>query len=91
MHALQQLNDKLDELLKRYTALQTENKRLKKTVSQQIKVIDSLHEKLAAIEQNVTALHIGKSLEITDQKDAVKKQLDIVISEIDKILNTLND
>ncbi len=91
MHGLQQLNDKLDELLKKHTALQTENSRLKKTISQQIKTIDSLHEKLSAIEQNVTAIHIGKSLEIIDGKDSVRKQLDIVISEIDKILNTLND
>lgn len=91
MQELQLLNEKLDLLLKKYTALQAENKRLKETVSQQLRSIETLNNKLSSLEDNMQTTQIGKALISSDEKAVVKKQIDNVISEIDKILHTLND
>jgi ribosome assembly protein YihI (activator of Der GTPase) len=91
MQELQRLNEKLDVLLKKYSAVQTENKRLKATVAQQLESIESLNGKLGNVEEQMTALQIGKSILNEDQRDDMRKKLDNVIGEIDKILTTLND
>lgn len=91
MQELQLLNDKLDVLLKKYTVLLAENERLKATISHQQKSIESLNTNLASLEQSMAASHLGNSLSDDKEKAAMRKQLDNVISEIDKILTTLND
>ena len=90
MQELQLLNEKLNLLLKKYTALQAENKRLRATVSEQTTSIDKLNKKLSGLEEGLVANHIGSSMNDI-QKTGMRKQLDTVINEIDKILNTLND
>jgi len=91
MQELQLLNEKLDLLLKKYTALQAENARLKDTVSKQLKSIEGLNSKLSSLEENIGSAQIGKAVISNDEKNGVRKQIDNVIGEIDKILNTLND
>ncbi len=91
MQELTLLNDKLDRLLKKYTELQAENKRLKETVNTQLKSIETLNGKLALLEENMMAASIGTAMLNDDEKQVVKKQLDSVLAEIDKILATLND
>jgi len=91
MQELELLNNKLDTLLQKYTALQAENKRLKGSLAQQTRSMEELNGKLAGLEQNMAATHIGKDMLKGEDKEAVKKQLDTVIGEIDKILATLND
>jgi cell shape-determining protein MreC len=91
MQELELLNDKLDILLKKYTALQAENNRLKETVGQQLKSIETLNANLASLEESMTANRIGDNLGDDNEKNAMRKQLDNVIGEIDKILTTLND
>lgn len=91
MQELQLLNDKLDALLKKYTAVQAENLRLKEQAGQQLKEIETLHTKLAALEESAAARQINNSMADAKEKDAVRKQLDHVIGEIDKILTSLND
>jgi uncharacterized coiled-coil DUF342 family protein len=91
MQELQLLNDKLDMLLRKYAALQAENNQLKETVGTQLRSIETLNTKLASLEENMVATGIDKTLASSDDKTAMRKQLDNVIGEIDKILNTLND
>ncbi|MBS1687489.1 MAG: hypothetical protein JSS96_02095 [Bacteroidetes bacterium] len=91
MQELQLLNEKLDLLLKKYTALQAENVRLKETVSKQLKSIEGLNSKLSSLEENIGSAQIGKAVISNEEKNGVRKQIDNVIGEIDKILNTLND
>jgi predicted RNase H-like nuclease (RuvC/YqgF family) len=91
MEALDLLNNKVNMLLKKYAALETENKRLKATVSKQEKTVESLTKKLAALEQGMVSVHLGNAVVDEDEKDNMRSQLDNVIAEIDKILNTLND
>ena len=91
MQELTLLNDKLDRLLKKYTELQAENKRLKETVNTQLKSIETLNGKLALLEENMMVASIGTAMLNDGEKQVVKKQLDSVLAEIDKILATLND
>ncbi|MCD6063119.1 MAG: hypothetical protein K0R82_1030 [Flavipsychrobacter sp.] len=91
MQELQLLNDKLDALLKKYAALQAENTRLRETIARQLSSIESLNSNLAVLEQSVTATTISNSTANDKEKEAMRKQLDNVIVEIDKILTSLND
>lgn len=91
MEALDVLNKKLDTLLKKYVSLEAENKRLKETIAKEIKTTEKLTKKLASMEQNMVSVHIGKATGNADELDDMRSQLDNVIGEIDKILNTLND
>lgn len=91
MQELQLLNDKLDVLLKKYITLQAENKRLKDTIDKQTESIQGLTGKLSDLEQNMVAVQIGKSVLSDEERIKMRKQLDNVIGEIDKILTTLND
>ena len=91
MQELELLKGKLDMLLKKYAALQAENKSLKETIGSQQKSVDTLNSKLAGIEENMAHSHIGKTVADDSERIALRKQLDGVIGEIDKILTTLND
>lgn len=91
MQELNLLNDKVDALLKKYADLQAENKRLKDAVGLKEDLIEAMSNKLASLEENVMATSIGTSVLNDKDKEIVKKQLDTVLGEIDKILATLND
>lgn len=91
MQELQLLNDKLDILLRKYSALQAENERLKETIAQQLSSIETLNTNLASLEKSMVAVKIGGTLSDDKEKDAMRRQLDNVIVEIDKILTSLND
>ncbi len=91
MEGLDQLGKKLDMLLKKHTALEAENKRLKQIMAAQNKSVESLTKKVASLEQGMVSVRIGSATENEEEKDNMRHQLDSVIMEIDKILNTLND
>jgi predicted nuclease with TOPRIM domain len=85
------LNGKIDELIKQYTALLAENKRLQGVLESHTTTIDTLKSKIASLEKNGAVLDMSNVLTDHEDKDKMRKQLDNVIGEIDKILNTLND
>lgn len=87
---LQLLNKKLDLLLKKYAALQTENAKLQQTIEDQKATIAQRNTRIEELEQILVAAQTAKSLTAED-KEVMRKQLDSVIGEIDKILKTLND
>ena len=91
MQALDTLHKKLDMLLKKYAALESENSRLKETIAKQIKTEERLTKKLASLEQGMVSVHLGNAVSDGAEKENMRTQLDNVIAEIDKILNTLND
>ncbi len=91
MEALDTLNKKLDMLLKKHAALTAENKRLKETIAKQTKTEEKLNKKLASLEQGMVSVHLGSTVTDTEGQENMRKQLDNVIAEIDKILHTLND
>lgn len=91
MHALDKLDKKLTLLLKKYAALEAENKRLRETVATQATTVDALTAKLAELEHGMVSVHLGKTVVNEQEQNNMRTQLDHVITEIDKILNTLND
>ena len=91
MEALDTLNKKLDTLLRKFAALESENKRLKETIAKQIKAEEKLNKKLVSLEQGMVSVHLGKAVIDDEEKENMRQQLDNVIAEIDKILTTLND
>ncbi len=91
MQELQKLSEKLDLLLKKYGELQAENDRLKKTISEQLKSIETLNGKVGTLEDKMASVRLGQSALSVNDKIAVTKEIDTVISEIDKILVSLND
>jgi hypothetical protein len=91
MQELELLNNKLDLLLKRYTGLLAENKSLKGTIAKQQRSLEMLNAKLDGLEQNMMVSQISNTVADPKEKDALRKQLDTVIGQIDKILVTLND
>ena len=91
MEALDRLSKKLDTLLKKYAAMEAENKRLKETVAAQIKTTEKLQKKLTSLEKDMVSVNLGKTVENDEERENMRQQLDTVIAEIDKILNTLND
>lgn len=91
MQQLDVLNIKLDALLKKYAVLQAENKSLKDTVARQLQQIDALNEKTGRLEEDRHVTDIGKVVADNTDKAGVRKQIDSLIGEIDKILITLND
>jgi predicted RNase H-like nuclease (RuvC/YqgF family) len=91
MEALDQLSRKLDALLKKYSALEAENKRLQAAIGKQDKTMEALSKKLSSLENGMVSVHLGKTVTDDSEKENMRKQLDQVITEIDKILHTLND
>jgi cell division septum initiation protein DivIVA len=91
MEALDLLSKKLDLLLKKYAATEAENKRLRETVAAQTRSLDDLGRKLSSLEKDMVSVHIGSTGENEEDNENMRRQLDSVIAEIDKILNTLND
>lgn len=91
MQELDLLNGRLDILLKKYTALQAENKSLKASVNKQTQSMETLNKKLEGLEQSMLAQKVGNVVSDKEEQIALRKQLDTVIGEIDKILLTLND
>lgn len=91
MEALDTLNTKLDKLLKKHLAAEAENSRLKDTIAKHDKAMEALHKKIASLEHGMVSVHLGSTVSGEDEKVNMRRQLDNVIAEIDKILNTLND
>ena len=91
MEQLDLLNKKLDNLIKKFVGLKAENIRLRATIEGQNKVIQKLNKKVNTLDNSMVSVHLDKIGISGEEKEDMKRQLDGVISEIDKILNTLND
>ena len=91
MNSLELLKEKVGLLLKKHSALVAENAKLIKQIETQNNTIAGLKSDLAKVEQVGSNIDIEKAGVSVEEKDKMRKQLDSVIGEIDKILVTLND
>ena len=91
MDAINTLNSKLDQLLKKYAAAEAENKRLRIIIDGQNRMIQNLNKKVKSLEHNMVSVNLGSTNITDEEKDNMRQQLDVLITEIDKILTTLND
>lgn len=91
MQELELLQQKLDALLKRFSALQAENERLEKNRQQLSGVIADQQEKLNALEATLQsrAVVLSTSEMTEEQKVHFKQHLEQLISEIDKNIELL--
>ncbi len=85
------LGDKIDLLLKKDADLEKENARLRATIEGQNKAIQRLNKKVATLDNGMVSVHLSHADISDEEKENMRRQLDGVIAEIDKILTTLND
>ena len=91
MDSLLILQDKTDALIKKHQTVVAENKKLRALIDGQNKVIQKLNKKVSHLENNAVSVNLNQTGMNDEEKDDMKRQLDAVIGEIDKILLTLND
>lgn len=91
MQELTLLHTSLDKLLKKYTALQAENKSLLQTLREQNDSLQTLNKRVAELEEQLTTPKTADAMTGKEDKTAVRKQLNSLIGDIDKLLASLND
>lgn len=91
MQELDLLNDRLELILKKYTALQAENKKLQQVIVQQRMSIEELNGKMGQLEEELLTSKTSSAIHDDNDKKVMKKQIDTLIGDIDTILATLND
>lgn len=91
MNVIEELEKKLDALLRKFAALETENVRLREALLTQQKTITDLTDKLTGLEQGMVSVDLAKALDNEVETENMRRQLDSVIAEIDRILLVLND
>lgn len=91
MQELELLQQKLEQLLKRFVALQADQARLQQTVSRQTEIITDQKERILQLEKEIQLKSIVISASGTDgqEKEKLKKHLDNVIREIEKNIEML--
>jgi predicted nucleic acid-binding Zn-ribbon protein len=91
MQALDELNSKINLLLKKHAALEAENKRLKDAVTRHEKSEAKLNKQLAKLEKDMVSVNLKAAINDDEDRQNMRRQLDLAITEIDRILTTLND
>ncbi len=91
MQELTLLHSKLDKLLKKYAALQAEKESLQQALHEQKAELQQLNKKVALLEEQVTTAQTADVLATKGDKNAMRKQLNSLIGDIDKLLASLND
>lgn len=88
MKELESLQQKLEQLIKRYSALKAENERLEKMNAKQTEIIKAHEEKISALatELQMNSVAVAAS---GDERQKLKQHLDSVIKEIEKNIELL--
>lgn len=86
------LHTKLDKLLKKYEALRAENVVLTTNIQAQKDLLRAANQKVNKLEERLSIEQTGDVIASNNEdKAAVRKQLNGLIKDIDKLLATLND
>lgn len=91
MQELSILHTKLDKLLRQYLALEAERDALLLTIGRQKEEIAELEKRAGQVEEQLNLDRTGEALAGKEDKQAVRKQLNALIGDIDKLLASLND
>jgi NAD-specific glutamate dehydrogenase len=87
---LENLQGKLQNVLKQYQLLQKENVQLKKELEKQQSLISQKSEQLSVLHEQVDILKIGVKGWTEEEKKALEKRIDLYLKEIEKCLSILN-
>ncbi len=83
MDLIEKLKTKLDILINKYSELKEENKQLHSILISKDETIALLNNRTREIK--------NAAPDESDEKKNMQQQLDLIIADIDKILNTLDD
>ena len=88
---LKRIQDKLQQLLKQYTSLQSENNRLKKELEKNTKNSFVYQQNIDELKQQVAVLKITSgNWEESDKKD-FERRINVYIKEIDRCIALLSE
>jgi hypothetical protein len=88
---LKRVNEKLQQLLKQYQALQKENAKLKQEVSQSLNKHQLLSEELDKLQQKTEILKMSKGEMSEPEKKVFEKRINGYLKEIDRCIGLLNE
>lgn len=91
MEELDGLREKVDALIRQYKASQASIKKLTTALAKKDEEIGKLKDTITALNEQSLAHAAGTLLQTPKEREIVRKQLDAVIGEIDKILTAIND
>lgn len=91
MERLELLGQKVETLLRQYAKQRAELESKEKALKTKHAEVEMLQAQLAKAEERLLALEIGQAIPDAESRAASRRQLDAVISEIDKILMALHD
>ncbi len=89
MHELELLQQKLDQLLKRFASALADKERLEKTIAQQLLTIEQQQERIDNQEEELRARGVADSAYTDRDREKLKKHLDKVIQAIEKNIELL--
>ncbi|MFL9481325.1 hypothetical protein ACI6Q2_01025 [Chitinophagaceae bacterium LWZ2-11] len=87
---LQNLQQKLQQLLHNHKLLQQENDRLQKELNKTTGTLTEKVQQLESLEQQVDVLKLGVKGRGAEDKIILEKRIDLYLKEIDKCLALLN-
>ena len=87
---IQNIQEKLQHLLKQYHALQKENIKLKKELDKASQLQNDQLQTIQLLKQQVDGMHLGSQSLDEAEKLAFSKRIDAYLKEIDKCLALLN-
>lgn len=91
MDGMEALHNRVSAMLKQFGAVVQERDALRRELRKLRSEHEELQNRLARSEEALLALQIGKSIPDEELRSRSRRKLDEVITEIDKILMTLND
>ncbi|RXK83404.1 hypothetical protein [Filimonas effusa] len=87
---IQNLQEKLQLLLKSYQALQKENMQLKRDLALHQAALENKNFRLNQLEQQVDVLQVNAKTQTAEERKALEQRVDQYLKEIDKCLALLN-
>ncbi|MCB0698931.1 MAG: hypothetical protein H6551_03865 [Chitinophagales bacterium] len=91
MEELTLLHTKLDKLLKKHAAMKAEKEGLEEELRKQKTELEKLNKKVTNLEGQLATAKTAEALTGKEDKTAVRKELDVLIGDIDKLLASLDD
>ena len=88
---LKRIEDKANQLVKRYQQLQTENEQLRKEVRSSHERLDLYRNKLENLEEKVAVLKTATGQLNDADKKEVEKRLNHYLKEIDRCITMLSE
>jgi hypothetical protein len=88
---LKRVNEKLQQLLKQYLALQKENEKLKVEIKQSASRHHSLSAELDHLQQKTEILKLSKVEMSEPEKKVFEKRINGYLKEIDRCIGLLNE